>query len=160
MSKPPTPPLASRSPSEIAPKPEDDRRFGIGNLILGAVLLIAPLLALWRRAMLDVMPWIVGGVALMSAVTFGLYTWDKRQARRGGWRISEPTLQFWAFFGGWPGAFVAQRLLRHKSSKGSFLVRYWLIVLFHQIVAIDALLDWPMLRALRGWLWELRSQWF
>ncbi len=153
-------PLASRAPSHIARKKEDDRRLGVGNLILGAVLLVAPLLALWRRAMLEVIPWIVGGVALMSFVTFGFYAWDKRQARRGGWRVSEPTLQFLAFFSGWPGAFVAQRLLRHKSSKVSFLAIYWCIVIFHQFVAIDALLDWPMLRALRGWLWELRSQWF
>jgi uncharacterized membrane protein YsdA (DUF1294 family) len=36
-----------------------------------------------------------------------------------------------ALFGGWPGALVAQRVLRHKSSKASFQVTFWATVLIN-----------------------------
>jgi uncharacterized membrane protein YsdA (DUF1294 family) len=30
--------------------------------------------------------------------------------------------------GGWPGALLAQQLLRHKCSKGSFVAVFWITV--------------------------------
>jgi uncharacterized membrane protein YsdA (DUF1294 family) len=33
--------------------------------------------------------------------------------------------------GGWPGGLIAQRVLHHKSSKKSFLLTYWLMVLLN-----------------------------
>jgi uncharacterized membrane protein YsdA (DUF1294 family) len=33
--------------------------------------------------------------------------------------------------GGWPGAWFAQRLLRHKSSKDTFRRAYWVTVAAH-----------------------------
>ena len=160
MSDKPPPTTSSRLQGRIVESEGYGGGFSTGSKIFGLILGLAPALAIWRRAPLDLMPWIVGWIVLVSSVTFGLYVWDKRQARRNGWRISEPTLQFWALLGGWPGAFFGQRLLRHKSSKLSFLVIYWLIVGVHQFVAIDAILDWRMLRALRALMWDLRSQWF
>jgi uncharacterized membrane protein YsdA (DUF1294 family) len=58
----------------------------------------------------------------MSAATFLLYAFDKWAARTGRWRVPERTLHLLALAGGWPGGFIAQRLLRHKSSKRSFQV--------------------------------------
>ena len=70
-------------------------------------------------------------VLVMSLVTFGTYWWDKRQAKLDGWRIPEKTLHMLAVFGGWPGAFLAQRYFRHKTQKVSFQIVFWLIVAFH-----------------------------
>lgn len=41
--------------------------------------------------------------------------------------------------GGWPGALLAQQLLRHKTKKTSYQVVFWLIVLMHQIYWLDQL---------------------
>lgn len=59
-----------------------------------------------------------------SAVTFIAYAIDKSAAQKGGWRIAEATLHSMAFFGGWPGALIAQQMLRHKSRKEAFQWEY------------------------------------
>ena len=75
---------------------------------------------------------IAAGVYLcMSLVAFALYAADKRRAVRGQWRISEATLHLVELLGGWPGALVAQRALRHKRQKRRYLVIFWLIVAAH-----------------------------
>jgi uncharacterized membrane protein YsdA (DUF1294 family) len=66
--------------------------------------------------------------AALSLVTFGLYWWDKRAAMHGHWRVSERTLHMLALLGGWPGAWLGQHWLRHKSRKRSFLWVFWLAV--------------------------------
>jgi uncharacterized membrane protein YsdA (DUF1294 family)/cold shock CspA family protein len=63
-----------------------------------------------------------------SAVTFIVYAWDKSAARNGQWRTAENTLHLFALVGGWPGAMMAQRLLRHKSGKQSFRAVFWATV--------------------------------
>lgn len=64
-----------------------------------------------------------------SVLTFALYAQDKAAARRGAWRTPESTLHFLALAGGWPGALVAQQLLRHKSRKAKFRAVFWATVL-------------------------------
>lgn len=59
------------------------------------------------------------------------YVLDKSAAQNGQWRTKERTLHMLALFGGWPGALVAQRLLRHKSKKRSFQRLFWLIVVLN-----------------------------
>jgi len=66
-----------------------------------------------------------------SAVTFVMYAWDKRQARRNEWRVPEKTLQVLALLGGWPGAHAARMMLRHKTKKRGFTVVLWCITLLH-----------------------------
>ena len=41
--------------------------------------------------------------------------------------------------GGWAAAYLAQRLFRHKTAKGSYQLVFWMIVLAHQAVAADYL---------------------
>lgn len=73
-------------------------------------------------------------LALMSLVTFLLYWLDKDAARYREWRISERTLQWVSVLGGWPGALLAQGMLRHKSRKIRFQVWFWIAVVIHLLL--------------------------
>jgi uncharacterized membrane protein YsdA (DUF1294 family)/cold shock CspA family protein len=66
-----------------------------------------------------------------SAVTFLVYAKDKRAARRNRWRTPESTLHTLALIGGWPGALIAQQVLRHKSRKNAFQFMFWTTVVFN-----------------------------
>lgn len=76
----------------------------------------------------------------MSAITFVVYALDKHAAQTGRWRTPESTLHLLELAGGWPGAWVAQQLLRHKSRKPGYRVVFWLTVLLHGA-------------ALAAWVW-------
>ncbi|MBM4074926.1 MAG: DUF1294 domain-containing protein [Planctomycetes bacterium] len=69
-----------------------------------------------------------------SIVAFVLYGVDKRKAVRDRPRISERTLHVIALIGGWPGAYLGSRVFRHKSSKMSFRVVSWVIVVIHLLI--------------------------
>lgn len=80
------------------------------------------------------MIWLIAWTALVtvtSLLSFALYGWDKRQARRAEARIPEKTLHLLALVGGWPGAWAAQRTFRHKTRKRSFQLIFWATVLLH-----------------------------
>lgn len=77
-----------------------------------------------------------GSMLVMSAAALGFYAWDKRRAARGGWRVPERRLHWIALLGGWPGAMLGQRWLRHKTVKRRFRVVFWGTVLLHVLIAI------------------------
>lgn len=80
------------------------------------------------------LPFMVLGLYLVaSAVAFLVYARDKSAAKKNHWRTSENTLHMLSLFGGWPGAFIAQKLLRHKSKKQSFRNVFWSTVVFNCI---------------------------
>ena len=62
---------------------------------------------------------------VMSLLTFAMYARDKSAAGKSAQRAPENTLHTLALLGGWPGAFYAQQLLRHKSRKASFRIVFW-----------------------------------
>lgn len=64
-----------------------------------------------------------------SIITYGAYARDKTAARNAGRRTPESTLHLMSLAGGWPGALIAQVLLRHKTRKPSFLIGYWFTVI-------------------------------
>jgi uncharacterized membrane protein YsdA (DUF1294 family)/cold shock CspA family protein len=68
---------------------------------------------------------------LLSAISFSCYYIDKRAARKDLWRLKESTLQLSALLGGWPGALIAQGVLRHKIRKPLFLFGFYFIVSIH-----------------------------
>jgi uncharacterized membrane protein YsdA (DUF1294 family) len=55
-----------------------------------------------------------------SVAAFILYAVDKRAARRGGRRVAERDLHLLALLCGWPGAWMAQQVMRHKTQKRRF----------------------------------------
>ncbi len=117
-------------------------RIRIRHLFWLLVLLIAPALAALRLSAQFPLGLLVGVPAVVSLVTYFAYAWDKQQARTGNWRTAESTLHLLEAAGGWPGGFLAQRRLRHKSSKRSYLLVFWFIVANHQFLAADCALDW------------------
>ena len=74
-----------------------------------------------------------------SGLAFGVYGYDKRQAKAGEWRIPEKALHAIELLGGWPGALLAQQVFRRKTRKLSYQLWFWLIVVAHQAVWIDVL---------------------
>ena len=68
---------------------------------------------------------------IISVVTYIVYSIDKSAAERHHWRIKENTLHLLSLVGGWPGALIAQRTLRHKTQKTSFQIVYWATVGFN-----------------------------
>lgn len=83
------------------------------------------------------LPLLAYGVA--SLLAFGLYRYDKQQAKAGQWRTPEKILHGVELLGGWPGALVAQQMFRHKTRKWSYQLLFWLIVVVHQVVWVDVL---------------------
>lgn len=69
--------------------------------------------------------------AAASAVTFAAYALDKSAAQKGQWRTKESTLHLFGIAGGWPGALIAQRVLRHKSKKQPFQTVFWMTVVLN-----------------------------
>ena len=100
--------------------------------------------ALVGLALVGRVPIVVAGAYLLASVAaFAVYAADKSAARRGAWRTPEGTLHGLALIGGWPGALVAQRVLRHKSSKAAFQVVFWLTVVANCIALTWFLLSIP-----------------
>jgi uncharacterized membrane protein YsdA (DUF1294 family)/cold shock CspA family protein len=116
-------------------------RIKAGQSVLLAVLLVAPLLAIGRNSSSLDLRYILGYLVFILTLTYGLYWIDKRRARAGASnRIPESAMHLAELVGGWPAAYIAQRWLRHKSTKLSYQILFWLIVALHQYAAIDYLL--------------------
>ncbi|UYO74221.1 DUF1294 domain-containing protein [Halomonas qinghailakensis] len=64
---------------------------------------------------------------------------DKRAAVKRRRRVSEKTLHLMALAGGWPGAWLAQQRLRHKTQKTRFRRLFWVTVVLN-VAALSGLL--------------------
>ena len=117
------------------------------NILVLIGLLVLPTLAAQRQG--ADFRWLAGYGLLLGACTYAAYANDKRRAKAGEWRWPEALLHLLEFLGGWPGAFLAQRWVRHKSSKVSYQATFWLIVLLYQFLAFDSLRNWQLSRAAR-----------
>ncbi|SFC80674.1 Uncharacterized membrane protein YsdA, DUF1294 family [Polaromonas sp. OV174] len=109
-------------------------------LILGWTALV-----LWGVSAGRLPTLILAGLALLNLLTFCLYWIDKQAAQAGRWRTKEETLHLMGLLGGWPGAWLAHQVLRHKSRKAEFQATYWGTVLLNGA-------------ALLGWLFWLQPQ--
>ena len=75
-----------------------------------------------------------------SAGVFLLYCEDKFLATRNYTRIPEAKLHLWEFLWGWPGAFAAQRIFRHKNRKVSYGIVFLLCIV------LNLVLTWGIVR--------------
>ena len=81
-------------------------------------------------------------LSLANLVAFSLFALDKARARAGGRRIPERTLLLAALLGGL-GAWLGQRLLRHKTRKQPFAAWLGLILTLHALALLAvALVVW------------------
>jgi uncharacterized membrane protein YsdA (DUF1294 family)/cold shock CspA family protein len=103
-------------------------QWGIASYfaIPGFLLVYLTVAIIWR-----VPNWVAGMYLAISVVCFIFYAVDKSAALAGRWRISEGTLLFLSLTGGWPGAIVAQQVLRHKSNKAKFRSAFWASVILN-----------------------------
>lgn len=85
----------------------------------------------------------LAAMPILNLLTFFVYWNDKHAAQTGRWRTKEDTLHLLGVLGGWPGAWFAHQILRHKSRKVGFRAAYWATVLIHCV-------------ALVGWLFWLQ----
>jgi len=109
----------------------------LGGLPLMLVYAAVVLWAVWTRRL----PWwVLAALPALNMMTFFAYWQDKYAAEKGRWRIKENTLHLFSLAGGWPGAWVAQQIIRHKSRKAEFRAAYWVTVTLH-------------CGAVGGWLW-------
>jgi len=91
--------------------------------------------------------WVAGLYLGASVICFGAYAVDKSAAVAGQWRVAESTLILLGLLGGWPGAIVAQQVLRHKSSKAEFRAAFWGSVVLN--VAAFVVLSTPLLSRIK-----------
>ena len=64
----------------------------------------------------------------LSAFTFAVYAIDKHAAMHNQWRVAEKHLHLLSLAGGWPGAWIAQSVLRHKNRKREFQQTYLITI--------------------------------
>jgi uncharacterized membrane protein YsdA (DUF1294 family)/cold shock CspA family protein len=135
-----TTPTRNAPPAQRASRPRRETPVGSGAAFAFPLMLLyvaALVYAVWRAFL----PWwALPASAALNLFAFYAYWLDKYAASKRQWRIPEDTLHLWSLAGGWAGAWAAQQVLRHKSSKRAFLATYWLTVILH-------------CAALGGWIW-------
>lgn len=106
------------------------RLVGIALVLLGAAMAV-----LLGRAPV----WVLAAYGMLGAVSFGIYGFDKRAARRGDWRVTEVSLHGIDLIGGIAGGLMGQLVFRHKTRKGGFAAVSALIAAGH-IAALGTLI--------------------
>jgi uncharacterized membrane protein YsdA (DUF1294 family) len=133
----------------MRPRLQPSRPLPHGGVSVYAYVLLSILLVLPVYALIQLGAWVdwkllLAAPLVTSVFTFFMYRSDKQSAVAGEWRIPEVMLHFLELIGGWPGAFLAQRIVRHKISKTSYQLLFWAIVLTHQFVALDFVSGWQL----------------
>lgn len=107
-----------------------------------AVLAFVPLVVA-LMAFFELSVWVGVSYLALSIACFVAYAVDKSAAVTGEWRVSETRLLILGLLGGWPGAVIAQRVLRHKTRKVAFLSIFWVTVAVNVIALV--VFGWPPL---------------
>ena len=120
------------------PRPVGRSRPGRGHpspapLVVAGLFLIGLTIAVLRLDLPLLLPL---AYLVMSLATFGLYAVDKAAATAGEWRTPETRLHLAALLCGWPGAALAQQLLRHKNRKAQFQAVFWVSVVINVVMCV------------------------
>jgi len=110
--------------------------------IVGAVLVLLGALVV---TLLGLAPaWVLAAYLMLGLVSFGVYGFDKRAARRGDWRVSETALHGIDLICGIAGGLLGQAAFRHKTRKAPFVILTALIAIGHlAALVLLALGVWP-----------------
>jgi len=108
--------------------------------ILGAALIV--LLVIIAALFGPKLVWLPAVYLVAGLVSMLLYWIDKRAARAGRWRIRESWLHGIDMIGGVAGGLLSQQLLRHKTSKRSFIIATVLIVVAHAAALAALIVAW------------------
>lgn len=105
------------------------------SITLYGLLIIASFLGLmYLMAFIWQLGLVVSFLLSINLLTFVVYGYDKKVSGGRIWRLPERFLHLLAALGGSPGAFVAQRVFRHKTAKSSFQRVYWSIVAIQLLI--------------------------
>lgn len=86
--------------------------------------------------------WIWGSVVLASSgLALMMQGTDKWSARNDLSRVPEKWLHALELAGGWPGSHFGQQWFRHKTSKTSYRVSFYAMIVLH-LAAVAAILFW------------------
>ena len=113
--------------------------LSVEKFIFFGALLILPSVAIWDISFNVGWKPTICYVFAVSLVTLLLNRSDKKRARTDKWRIKETTLHLLEFMGGWPVAYITQRIIHHKTFKIHYQIWFWMIVVLYQIASIDYL---------------------
>ena len=101
--------------------------------LISFILAFAATAGLWYYV--PVLDLLIAWIIAVSVITFLTYGYDKFTALRKWTRVPERVLLGLAFTGGTPGAILGMRLFHHKTVKGRFRLKFWLVVIV-QIILI------------------------
>lgn len=124
--------VEARAPTPAAPS------IGVRGVTAGMIVLLA--LADWLVGRAPV--WLPVAYLVLGIVSIAVYWFDKRAAEADRWRVTEKRLHLIDAIGGIAGGLIAQQLLRHKTSKQSFIVVTVLIAIVHVAVLASLGLGW------------------
>lgn len=74
---------------------------------------------------------------IVNVITFLMMGYDKHEAKKGNWRISEKTLFTLVIIGGSIGGIIGMFTFRHKTKKWYFRFGFPIILILQILVAID-----------------------
>ena len=133
-------PTTASQPNQATYRPRRQTQPNIKRtLILLTGVCAAPLMGAWQLFERNGTFWPLLVYAGMSMLSIFQYWHDKQNAQNREWRTPEKQLHTVELLGGWPGALLAQQLLRHKTQKASYQGVFWLIILIHQAYWLDQL---------------------
>lgn len=136
------PPKANQNRDSKPQRRSKQREGDVGDLPHIVVALLVGLV--WVLALSQLSMWLVGWCALLSVVSFVSYQQDKQAALQQRWRVPEKRLHSLDIWGGWPGGLLARQIWRHKTSKTTFVVVFWITVLVNVLATV--------------WLWHKFAQ--
>ena len=74
---------------------------------------------------------------VVNVITFLMMGFDKHEAKKGNWRVSEKTLFTLVVLGGSIGGIAGMQIFRHKTKKWYFRFGFPIILILQILVVID-----------------------